>query len=111
MALGTILAPAVGGLVESGGNPWMAGASIAAPLLGSALGSKSAPPQTNQSRSDGQSSNAVESIFDSSGWVVNFGSGDVSATSQKAAATGGFNPSMIIWLIGGLLAWKMLKSS
>ena len=68
-------------------------------LTGGAGGSASAGPATNN----------ADSMFDSSGWNVNFGAGEItsSATKSDPASWAKYLPFVLIG--AGLLAWKIYK--
>jgi hypothetical protein len=51
----------------------------------------------------GPSLSDSQSGFDSSGWVVNFGSGSIDGGVNKYVLWGGL-------AVGGLLLWRMLRS-
>lgn len=51
----------------------------------------------------GPSLSDSKSAFDSSGWVVNFGSGSIDSGMNKYVLWGGL-------AVGGLLLWRMLRS-
>lgn len=87
------------------GNPYLAMGDMA--------------PKSAQGGSAGPStaSSNTKAAFDSSGWNVSFGSGDISATTAKSSSdeVGGVGMGNIapyaMFLIGAVVLWKMVKKS
>jgi len=75
-----------------------------AQVLGSALKSEPA---------FGQSHNAIDAVFDNSGWTVNFGDGaEVNPQrSELPGVGGGINTTIIIVAVCALVAWKLYVRS
>lgn len=87
------------------GNPYIAMGEMA---LKSAQGGSAGPSTATSNAKSG---------FDSSGWNVSFGAGDISATTAKSstdevgAAMGGNYAPYAFLLIGAVVLWKMVKKS
>jgi hypothetical protein len=88
------------------GNPYLAMGDMA---LKSAQGGSAGPSTASSNTKNG---------FDSSGWNVSFGSGDISATTSKSSsdevgAMGGMGnmAPYAMFLIGAVVLWKMVKKS
>lgn len=93
-------------------NPWLSAASALAPMAGKALGGSGGPVGgggPSRAESSTRTSTSVESVFDSSGWVVNFGEGaSISATSTKPAALG---QNWLLLAAAGVAVWAILRRS
>lgn len=85
------------------GNPYI---TLGAEALKNAAGGAAAPSAANQS---------TQAAFDSSGWNVSFGSGDIAATTDKASSLGGGSMGnyapYVMFLVGAVVLWKMTKKS
>lgn len=97
---------AAGAAAGSSFGPWgtAIGAGLGALKDASGGGVSSSGPSRLDSASSG---NRVESIFDSSGWNINFGAGGIESSADKAPAQ-----SWILFAglaVVGLIAWKMLN--
>lgn len=88
------------------------GASVANPWLGIASGFASGLG-SSMNRSGGPSSayGQTESVFDNSGWNVNFGSGGISSTSDKTTGTGAMGQYLpyFIAAVGAIILWRMTR--
>jgi hypothetical protein len=50
----------------------------------------------------------TEAMFDSSGWTLNFGDGaTVSPSRSQVPQLGGLNTTVIVAIVGALVAWKI----
>jgi hypothetical protein len=94
------------------GNPYLAMGDMA---LKSAQGGAAGP---SSARNDSNTDTKASSMFDSSGWNVSFGSGDISATTEKTISDAGVGQSAVgnyapylMMLIGAVVLWKMVKKS
>lgn len=80
-------------------NPWMALASPLLSGLGQGLGGSAGP------------SNAAlrgESVFDSSGWNVNFGGGTIESSRAQAGQLSEYMPYILVGA-GLLIVWRMTR--
>jgi hypothetical protein len=80
------------------GNPWLAIAGSAAEGLGQAVGSSA--PSTAAGRAD--------SVFDSSGWNVNFGGGSIEATRSQTDKLSEYMPYLLLGA-GLLVVWRLTR--
>lgn len=84
------------------GNPYLAMGDMA---LRNVAGGSAGPSAAN---------NKQEAAFDSSGWNVTFGNGDIAATTDKntgGVATVASYAPYIALSIGAIVLWKMFKKS
>lgn len=101
-AVDKVAAPAATAAMAAA-NPWLAAATIAAPVLGQAL--KDTPNLSSATQNVG---------FDSSNWNVNFGGGTITSTAEKTqTAQATANPVSWVFMAAGVLslalvvrAWK-----
>lgn len=93
-------------LSSMGGDMWwMPLAQTGVAALGSALGGSGPAGPSNATMRNDQT-------FDNSGWVVNFGSGDVTTSRQQLPTMGlpEMNTgTMIMLAVGVLVVWKLTR--
>lgn len=102
-AAGAVLAGA------SVANPWLGLAGGFATGLGQALGSSGGP-----SNAAGRS----EAVFDNSGWNITFGTGDITAKSDKTTSNGsggmlggGDYTTYFMLAVGAVILWRMTRNT
>ena len=84
------------------GNPYLSMGDMA---LKNVAGGSAGPSAAN---------NKQEAAFDSSGWNVTFGNGDIAATTDKntgGVATMASYAPYIAFTVGAIVLWKMFKKS
>ncbi|SOD41608.1 hypothetical protein [Nitrosovibrio sp. Nv4] len=60
----------------------------------------------------GADGNRQEAIFDNSGWNVAFGESTIKSDRRQLPELGGMDSmTMLLWLAGGVVVWKVLSKS